>query len=385
MTFLPAPLRRWALRAHRDLEIRDHVLQYLFLEITRRCDLSCLHCGSDCSRAAASPELDADSWLSIVDHMQARYAPFFVITGGEPLVSPDLFRITGHLGRTGARWGMVTNGMALDRAAFERLSSCGMSSMTVSLDGLEESHNALRGSPRAFERAASAIGILGESGLAFRDAVTCARPGTLAELDAIGELLAGSGMNSWRIFRIFPRGRAAGRPELGLGGAETAALLEWIARMRPVYARRGLRLSYGCEGYVGLDLDRRIRDEPFFCKSGINIASILADGRISGCSNNPPGLAQGRLGRDEFADVWEGRFAEFRDRSWMRSGACADCAEWRDCLGSSIHLREPGRPGPAFCYRKDLERGGMARCPAMPGKRDANALWRSPRRGRRRR
>ena len=140
-----ARFRRWVLRVHRDLEIGDHVLQYLFMEITRGCDLACLHCGSDCGNGDRSGELDASSWLSVIDYAKARFDPFFVITGGEPLVSPDMDAIAGRLGELGARWVVVTMGYALDSAAIRRLASQGPSRLTVSVDGLRESHNALRG------------------------------------------------------------------------------------------------------------------------------------------------------------------------------------------------------------------------------------------------
>ncbi|MDP3176929.1 MAG: radical SAM protein, partial [Spirochaetaceae bacterium] len=319
-------LRRGAFRAHRDLEIREHALLYLFLEITRRCNLSCLHCGSDCARDAAFPELDAESWLSAIDYMKERYDPFFVITGGEPLASPDLEAITDRLGDRAARWGMVTNGMALEKGIFGRLVERGMSSMTVSLDGLAASHNLLRRNPAAFERALAAIELVGRSSLEFRDAVTCVWEANLAELGGIGELLAARGMNSWRLFRIFPKGRAADRPDLRLDREGTSCLLEWIAENRPLFAAKGLVLSYSCEGYVGMEMDRRIRDEPFFCRAGVNIASILCDGKVTGCNNNGSEFIQGDLADDDFSEIWERRFEVYRDRTWARTGSCADCA-----------------------------------------------------------
>ncbi len=343
-------LRALAFRAYRDLEIREHKLLYLFFELTRRCNLACRHCGSDCASQILARELSTQTWLDLVAYMKTRFDPFFVITGGEPLVSPALAKVSECFAERNCRWGLVTNGFALTPERFERLVDRGLSSMTISVDGSEESHNWLRRHPESYERAMKAVAILGKSRLLFRDVVSCVWRGNLGDLDELGGRLVDAGLNSWRIFRIFPKGRAAAEPELVLDRDDTERLLDWIAEKRPLYKKAGLNLSYSCEGYVGYERDRTIRDEPYFCRSGINFASILADGSITGCNNNGPDYIQGHIAVDDFAEVWERRFNEYRDRSWMRTGLCAACAYWKDCLGSSIHLKEKGSEGPAFCY-----------------------------------
>lgn len=355
MSLLPLALRQRAWDRHTEIETARHVLLYLFLELTRRCNLACRHCGSDCSADQARGELDAASWLKIVDYFAhaASPKPAIVLTGGEPLVHAGFFEIARALGDSGFAWGMVTNGFSLDSGRLARIVDSGISSITVSYDGTEEAHAWLRKDPRAHERAIRAMELIGASAIPTRDAVTCVFPANVAHLDETAERLAGLGMNSWRLFRIFPKGRAAGNAELALSREESLALVDWIADARERWKPRGFDIAFSCEGYLPFDRDRRVRTEPFFCRSGVNIASILCDGTVSGCNNNGPEYAQGTILKRDFFDIWERGFREYRDREWMRSGICADCTEWKHCRGGSIHLREKAAPGPGFCYIKD--------------------------------
>ena len=124
---MPAFIKSRLFRAYRKIEVREHKLLYLFLEITRSCNLSCRHCGSDCTADAAAPELTADSWLHIIEYIAGAFGAqvVFVITGGEPLLHPELERIGSRIKGLGMRWGMVTNGYALDAARLDRLLQAG--------------------------------------------------------------------------------------------------------------------------------------------------------------------------------------------------------------------------------------------------------------------
>jgi len=354
-------------RAYKELETREHRLLYLFFELTRRCNLACLHCGSDCERAPSMREMTLETWVSVMDYVKARWDPFIVITGGEPLVRKDLGEITAALKERGLDWGMVTNGFDLDAARLSMLVANGLSSMTISLDGDRERHTYIRRHPQSFDRALEALALLGASGIEHKDAVSCVYPANLDSLESIGKLLVERGITSWRLFRIFPRGGAARHPELILDFAQSRQLIQWIADNRKRFRQLGLELSFSCEGYLPFNLDRKVRTEPFFCRAGINIASILSDGTVTGCNNNGPAFHQGNIRDTDLEALWEKGFGAYRDRSWMQRGVCAECTHWKDCLGGSIHLRDPSKPNTDFCYLKEVgAAGGSQNDPATP-------------------
>lgn len=342
---------------YKKIEISEHNLLYLFLEITKKCNMSCLHCGTDCKSVPDSPELTTESWLKIVDYIVENFSDqiVFVITGGEPLVHPDLIKITEHIKSKNRRWGMVTNGILLTEKKFEELQNAGLYSITVSLDGLETAHNKLRNSPNAFAKALKSLEIIGKSNLKFKDAVTCVFSENLHQLDEIAELLLKNGMNSWRLYRIFLSGRALFNPITQLTFEQTQEMLVWISNNRKKYAERGLDISYSCEGFMDFEIDRKIRKNPYFCRAGVNIASILADGNITGCSNNHTDFHRGNIVTDNFANVWNNNFGDFRERKWLKSTICESCEYIKKCGATSIHLWNLKTDRPGFCYMKDLE------------------------------
>jgi radical SAM protein with 4Fe4S-binding SPASM domain len=95
--------------------------------------------------------------------------------------------------------------------------------------------------------------------------------------------------------------------------------------------------KFSCEAYLG-NYDRKVRDWHYFCRAGINIGSVLADGSISACPNIDRRFAQGNIYTDDFLDVWDNKFEKFRNRDWMKCGICADCREYKNCLGGAMHL-----------------------------------------------
>ena len=355
--------------AYKSLETAEHRLLYLFLETSRRCNLSCLHCGSDCRSEEDPAELAPETWLSVIDSVVRRFPAelFFVITGGEPLIYPHLELLADRFRLHGRKWGMVTNGFALTGERLDGLVRTGLSSLTISLDGLAESHTYLRGNPAAYGRALHAISLLAGSTLPLKDVVTCVYPGNLAELSSIAETLVSLRIPHWRLFRIFPHGRAQGRPELALSNGEYAALLGWIEKNRPSCRRAGLTVDLSCEGWVPFLRDRKLRSEPFFCRAGINIASILSDGTITGCANNGPAFHVGNVRTDDFAAVWESGFGKFRRREWMRTGLCAKCAHFHRCRGGSLHLWNDRADSIESCPMRE-ERSIIARgrSPSLP-------------------
>ncbi|HOC29473.1 MAG TPA: radical SAM protein [Treponemataceae bacterium] len=362
--FVNRSLRRGAYTLYTAIERREHKLLYLFFELTRRCNMSCRHCGSDCGAEPAMREMDTPTWMRIVSYVRENFSPlpFIVLTGGEPTIRPDLEQIAGCLHENGFRWGMVTNGFALTRAKLDALIERGLSSITLSLDGKRDAHNYLRNSAHAYDRAIAAADLIASSSagghsIAVRDAVTCVfggLHGNLGDLDDIGETLVARGFTSWRLFRIFPKGRAATDETLRLSADELRYLLAWIADRRPFFLDRGLSVSFSCEGYLPFAVDRAVRSEPFFCRSGITIASILADGTISGCNNNSPDFYQGSVASADLRTVWDTGFQKLRNRQWLKTGECATCRQWKYCQGNSLHLRGSDEV-PGFCFFRGVQ------------------------------
>ena len=299
--------------------------------------MSCRHCGSDCKVQPEVMDMPAKDFLRVIDTLTPHVDPhkvFVIFTGGEALLRDDLEQVGLELYRREYPWGLVTNGFLLDERRLQSLLASGMHSITVSLDGPEEQHNWIRRHPRSYGKATEAIGLLAKQKDLMWDVVTCVNPHNYPRLAEFKEQLTAMGVPAWRLFSIFPMGRAAADPDLQLDDGQFRGLLDFICECR---ANSGLRVSYACEAFLG-EYEQRVRDRFFFCRSGIDVASIRCDGAISGCTSVRSHMDQGNIYHDDFWDVWQNRFHVMRDRSWARKNQCASCKVWRYCEGSGLHL-----------------------------------------------
>ena len=181
--------------------------------------------------------------------------------------------------------------------------------------------------------------------------VTCVTARSLGRLPEFREMLIAEGVRSWRLFTIFPLGRAAQDPSLQLDDEQFTRLMEFI---RDTRKEGRIRASYGCEGFLG-GYETEVRDNFYQCNAGVSVASIRVDGAISGCTSIRADYNQGNIYRDDFWEVWQNRFVPFRKREWARRDDCADCAMFRYCLGGGMHLHD-GDGRLLLCHYKRLTR-----------------------------
>lgn len=360
MTVTKLPLKkRIALnlyKRYKKNETRIHQLNYIMWECTLRCNLNCLHCGSDCKKDSLVKDMPVEDFIGAIDQCKDIVEPnktMIVLTGGEVLVRKDIEKAGEELYKRGFPWGIVTNGMLLDEGRLVSLLNSGLRAVTVSLDGLEKSHNWLRGNANSFKNALNAIKLLAKVENLRFDVVTCVNRENYNELGNIRDMLIEIGVKEWRVFTIFPIGRAKVNEVLQLNSAEFKGVFDFIKQTRE---EGNIRMNYGCEGYLG-NYEKEVRDNFFFCRAGINVASVLADGSISACPNLRANFTQGNIYKDNFADVWENKYQVFRDRSWTKTGICADCKDYEYCQGNGMHLREEETGEVMFCHLKRLEEG----------------------------
>ncbi|MBO7643980.1 MAG: TIGR04133 family radical SAM/SPASM protein [Bacteroidales bacterium] len=325
-------------RLFRDNETKVHELNYLFWECTTRCNFHCRHCGSDCSVLSREKDMPLEDFLRALDTIPPTHRPkdfSVVLTGGEPLMRPDIGAAGKEICKRGFGWGMVSNGWFYDENKHAAMMEAGMGAMTISLDGLESSHDWMRGVPGSYRHAIKAIGIMAAEPRLNSDVVTCVNKRNLKELPQIYETLKALKVRQWRLFTIIPIGRAANDSDMHLSDAEFVTLMDFIQdkRSRPDM----VNVTFSCEGYLGR-YEEKVRPVRYFCHAGINIASVLIDGRICACPNiDRDRFSQGNIYEDNFYKVWETRFQPFRDRSWAKTGKCAHCRQWRNCLGNGMH------------------------------------------------
>lgn len=198
-------------RQQENIVRKEHPLKQLFWECTLRCDLKCRHCGSDCKMQSESKDMPKEDFLKVLDGIAAKTDPhkvFVIISGGEPLMRRDIEECGRAIYEKGFPWGMVTNALHLTPQRWQGLLRAGIHSMAISLDGLEPEHNWMRGNDQSFQMVSQAIDMLvATEGFLF-DIVTCVNLRNYSKLNDIKEFLIGKGVKRWRLFTVFPVGRA---------------------------------------------------------------------------------------------------------------------------------------------------------------------------------
>ena len=317
--------------------------------------MSCLHCGSDCAKNTASADMPLEHFLPVLDNIKAHQPAVKTIVftvGGEPLVRPDILKCGREISKKGFYWGMVSNAMLIDGPMMRALSANGLCSLAIDIDGLPEQHNWLRQSDISFDRAYNAIGHIRTAPHLVWDVITCVNPRNLPHLAELKRMLLDAGVKKWRCFTIIPMGRAKDNPDLVLTDDRMIELMEFIAETR----REGkIDLSYACEGYLG-GYEMKVRNHPFLCVAGLDTASVLTNGDISGCLSIRSHYSQGNIYKDSFWDVWTNRFELYRNHGWMKTGPCADCGVFDKCKGNGMHLRNDDG-SLMTCHYKRLRQG----------------------------
>jgi len=198
-------------------------------EITRRCALQCRHCRGAARDCAYDGEFSTDECLRTVDSLAASGAPMIILTGGEPLMRPDIAEVARYATDRGCRVVLATCGHLLTAAVAARLEAAGVMAVSVSLDAATAAaHNAFRGVPEAFEKTLNGIAWLRQAGMPFQINTTVSQL-NVGELADILDLAIRLGASTMDFFFLVPTGRGSGMAELALSPAARDEALAWMA------------------------------------------------------------------------------------------------------------------------------------------------------------
>ncbi len=332
--------------------MNNYKLRSLFWECTLRCNAYCKFCGSRCGDVETD-EVDADTVLKTLSELASRYNAEDIminVTGGEPLLRRDLFEVMSKASGMGFPWGMVTNGVLINDDIIDKMKTSGMKTVSVSIDGTKEIHEALRGLNGCYDKI---IGNLKK--LKAADFLDCIQVTTVVNKQNIDDLenlyrqLSELNLTSWRVALVDPIGRACDNKDLLLGDSELKKHFDFLSSHR---SYSDMDIITSCSHYLG-GYDSSFRSGSFFCGTGKRVASILANGDIFVCPNveRRPELIQGNIRTDSLAEVWEKGFAYFRREDARLSKKCKDCDKWPDCMGDSMHTWDFDNSTQKFCIK----------------------------------
>ena len=329
------------MKNYKEQEREKHRLLDLFWECTLTCNANCKHCGSSAEKRKYDGELTTEEIKKAFKQISEDFDAdkiLISVTGGEPLVRTDLCDVMQYAtNELGFHWGMTTNGILLNDENIEKLKNANMETISISIDGLENTHDMFRGVPGSYNKIVNNIQKLKKAGFVKHIQVTTVfHKKNINELDELYNVMLNLGLDSWRLASMDPIGRANENNDLLLNGKELKQLLNFIKSKKN---DKRLELTYGCPGFLGLEYEKEVRKHYFNCRTGINVASILYNGDLFVCPNVPrvKSLIQGNIRTDNFKEVWDNKYKEFRKKDRTKCEECSKCEQWEYCLGGAFH------------------------------------------------
>jgi nif11-class peptide radical SAM maturase 3 len=266
---------------------------YAVWEITLKCNLACSHCGSRAGHARAK-ELSTEEALDLVQQMAEVGIKEVTLIGGEAFLRPDWLQIAEAINQAGMLCTMTTGGYGITLETARKMKQAGIATVSVSIDGLEETHDYLRGKKGSWNYAFKTMNHLREVGIPFGCNTQINRL-SAPEFPRIYECIRNAGARAWQIQLTVPMGRGADNAEILLQPSELLDLYPMLARVARRAQQEGVQIQPGNNiGYYG-PFERLLRGRgsasewAFWqgCSAGLSTLGIEADGAIKGCPSLP--------------------------------------------------------------------------------------------------
>lgn len=331
---------------YNKLVIKEFAPKWIAWEITRRCNLKCVHCRSS-SEMEAKGHLDfpLEEARRIIDDISGYAKPVVVLSGGEPLVRDDVFDIARYGTEKGLRICLATNGTLVTEGICKEIKASGIRIVSLSLDGSEEAvHDDFRAQKGAFAGAVRAAHLFKEHGVEFIINSSFTKRNQ-KEIPKVYRLAKELGATAWYMFMIVPTGRGEDIMDELIPSEDYEEILDWHYDMekdehdmlvRPTCAPHYYRVMLQRAKRDGEKLQRRSlkfsTGGAKGCIAGQVICLIDVDENVLPCSYFPK--PAGNLKLQSFKEIWEDSelFRELRDFKGYK-GRCGSCEYLQVCGG----------------------------------------------------
>jgi MoaA/NifB/PqqE/SkfB family radical SAM enzyme len=184
----------------------EHKPRLIFWEVTKGCNLRCIHCRASATELSSPSDLPTSTALGIIDQIAEAANPILVLSGGEPLYRLDIFRLARYATDKGLRVALATNGTLVTKEVARRIVDSGVKRVSISLDGADaDTHDTFRGISGAFEAAVQGLKNLKALGMSVQINMTIARHNA-RQLPRVLELAKSLGADALHTFLLVPVG-----------------------------------------------------------------------------------------------------------------------------------------------------------------------------------
>ena len=353
----------------------------IFWEVTKGCNLRCIHCRATATELSSPLDLPTAKALNLIEEIAAYASPILVLSGGEPLYRADIFQLAKFGTSKGLRVALATNGTQVTAEVARKIVDAGIKRVSISLDGSNaQTHDTFRGIPGAFDAAVRGLRNLQELGMSVQINTTIARHNA-HELPAVLDLARSLGADALHTFLLVPVGCGVDiADEQMVPPQEYERILNWfydrsqeggielkatcaphyfrVMRQRKAEERKAQAKSehpgngnfpnigpieMTSPGSTGISLKPHNGGHPGGhpegmhamtkgCLAGSGVCFISHQGEVYPCGYLP--VLAGDLRKQSFASVWENSpvFLQLRDSDNLK-GKCGHCEFRNICMG----------------------------------------------------
>ena len=362
------------------MDADNHNPRLIFWEVTKGCNLRCIHCRATATELSSPLDLPTAKALNLIEQVSQYAKPILVLSGGEPLFRADIFELARFATDRGLRVALATNGTLVTEEVARKIVDAGVRRVSISLDGANAAtHEAFRGIPGAFEAALKGFRNLQELGMSLQINMTIARHNA-QQLPEVLELAKSIGADALHTFLLVPVGCGVDiSAEQMVPAEEYEQILNWfydrsqegeielkatcaphyfrVMRQRRAAERRASSASsprpdtraigpteITMPGSTGVALHPHaakaaakghpegLHATTKGCLAGTGVCFISHQGEVYPCGYLP--VLAGDLRHQPFAEIWENSavFRQLRDPENLK-GKCGRCEFRNICMG----------------------------------------------------
>ncbi len=303
------------------------VLSY---NVTRECNMKCSHCYINATDKKLEDELTTQEAKALIDQIHQVSSPLLILSGGEPLLRPDIFELIEYGSKKGLKMGLGSNGYLIDDSVAKKLKDAGIATVSISLDSnIPAQHDEFRGVTGAWEKAVNACKVLRKNGVLVQVNTTLTHD-NYNQIDDIMTLAESIGVENFHLFFLVPTGRGVKLTDISPQKYEEmitktfAKVHKHRLNVRPSCAPQFMRIAQG----MGVDMRQWIRG----CIAGLHYCRIYANGEVTPCPYLP--IKLGNIKEKSFKEIWTNAeiFKALRSPDSLK-GKCGVCEYKTICGG----------------------------------------------------
>lgn len=329
--------------------------EYVVWELTCRCNLRCLHCGTAAGKAREN-ELSLDESFALCDELVDMGCARGALSGGEPLLFKGWQQLARRFTGQGVKLSLVTNGLLVDERVVKDIEEAGILVVGISVDGTEDVHNRIRRRPDAFIKTLGAVDLIKKHSDLRVTAITQVSGFNIDVLDDLTPILIDHGVDVWQFQLTTLTGRMKEHAGAALSPDDYLRLARFIGRKRD---EGGIIVDAGENiGYYG-PCEDKLRAHPYLgCYAGCRVVGIESNGNVKGCLSMPEDCVEGNIRERPFREIWEDPQGFAYNRQWSpdkAEGGCKGCKylTWCRCGCSNTAMGATGsRFNNPYCLRR---------------------------------